>query len=105
MIASVETLVSWIAIGLGASIAAWMWPFRRGVSGLVINALAAVAGAVALGLLGRLLGFDAPGVGTRSLIFSALGAVGALVLVHLVWARFAQRPIPRPPAVRPSRPS
>jgi len=91
MITSVETLLSWIAIGLGASIAAWTWPFRRGVSGLVLNAVAAVAGAVGLGLLGHLFGLDAGHAATRSLIFAALGAVGALLLAHLLWAQFTAR--------------
>lgn len=102
----VEGLVSWSAMGLGVSIAAWIWPFRRGVAGLALNAVVAVAGAVALGLLARCLGIHTRDVAVKSLVFSAVGAIGALAVAHVVWARFTTRFPPRSRTTdRPYRPS
>jgi uncharacterized membrane protein YeaQ/YmgE (transglycosylase-associated protein family) len=84
-----EMLWAWTGIGLAASIAGWIWPFRRGVSGIVINAATGAAGAVCFGLLGRFLGFDAMRLTATSLLFAAVGAVGALMVAHAVWAKLA----------------
>lgn len=46
MTTNAEGLLSWIAIGLAGSIAGWIWPFRRGVVGIVANAAIAMAGAM-----------------------------------------------------------
>ena len=88
MTTNAEVLLSWIAIGLAGSIAGWIWPFRRGVTGIVANAAIAMAGAVSLGLVGRLFGFYPEGIETTSLLFAAVGAIGALMFAHVVWARF-----------------
>jgi uncharacterized membrane protein YeaQ/YmgE (transglycosylase-associated protein family) len=84
-----EVLLAWIAIGLAGSIAGWIWPFRRGLSGIVINAVAAMGGAVVFGLLGCGLGFYTLARAGTSLLFAAIGCVVALLLAHLVWARLA----------------
>lgn len=89
MTSNTEGLLSWIAIGLAGSIGGWIWPFRRGVAGIVVNAAIAMSGAVSLGLLGGLFGFYPQAGETTSLLFAAVGAVGALLFAHVVWARFA----------------
>ena len=96
MTTNVDVLLAWIAIGLAGSIAGWIWPFRRGVAGIVVNAAVATSGAVSLGLLGRCLGFYAQGLAARSMLFAAMGTIGALLLAHVLWARLA--PVPPPNA-------
>ena len=87
MMSGIEVIFAWIAIGVCASIAGWIWPFHRGWVGIVLNACIAVIGAVGLGLLGYFFGAYGRTVATVSMLFAAVGAVGALTLAHVVWAR------------------
>jgi hypothetical protein len=87
-----DTVLGWIAIGAAASLAAMIWPFRRGVVGVVVNLCAGIGGAVAVALLSYLVVplSHGTGSGTR-LLFAALGAIGALLLAHAAWTRVAPR--------------
>ncbi|HEY8088387.1 MAG TPA: hypothetical protein VIF09_11095 [Polyangiaceae bacterium] len=82
----------WVCIGLGAALAALVWPFRRGVLGVALNSSAAIAGAVGAASLGVTLGLsrDDP----RCLPVAVAGAFALLGLVHVSWTR--PRPRPRP---------
>jgi uncharacterized membrane protein YeaQ/YmgE (transglycosylase-associated protein family) len=87
-----DTILGWIAVGAAASLAAMIWPFRRGAFGIVVNLCAGIAGAVLLPLLSYLIVpiSRAAGPGTR-LFFAALGAVGALGVAHAAWTFVAPR--------------
>jgi hypothetical protein len=78
-------LVGWICIGLAAAIAGWIWPFRRGVAGVAVNVVTAIAGAVGLPLLAAgarvVRSVDDP----VCLALAAVGAIAALAVVHAVW--------------------
>ncbi len=93
MMSGLEVIFAWIAIGFAASIVGWIWPFRRGVAGIVLNVLVAVTGAVGLGLLGYFFGAYGKQFALTSMLFAAVGAIGATTLAHVVWARVVH---PRP---------
>lgn len=73
---------AWIAIGLGASLAAMIWPAPRGVKGVALNMGAGILGAIVFGLIGHavLSSQDA----SASYLFAAVGALLALALAHMV---------------------
>jgi uncharacterized membrane protein YeaQ/YmgE (transglycosylase-associated protein family) len=88
-----ENLAAWIAIGFLASVVAMIWPFRRGFSGIAINAFVGIVGAVAFAVLGYSFGlywFTAP----VSLGVAALGAIAALALTHFTYVRLLHPPHP-----------
>jgi hypothetical protein len=82
-------IVAWIAIGMAASIAGWILPFRRGVTGLLVTAAACLLGSVLFGLAGALWLPDRPESPAVDLIFSAGGALFFLIAVHLGWELYA----------------
>ena len=84
-----DMLLGYIAIGLGASLAAMAWPFRRGVMGALLTVLAGVGGAV--GLAAASHAFPQPPVSSAPLLFAALGAIMALLLERALWFWLAQR--------------
>jgi hypothetical protein len=43
---NVETVLGWTAIGAAAAIAGMIWPFRRGATGVVVNLLTGITGAL-----------------------------------------------------------
>ncbi len=88
-----ETWFGWIAIGLAASLAGMIWPFRRGAIGVVANVLAAVVGAVCVPLASYLVlpltnGADRHEAPAR-LVLSAVGALFGLAVAHIAWMRHA----------------
>jgi uncharacterized membrane protein YeaQ/YmgE (transglycosylase-associated protein family) len=84
----IDDAMAWAAIGAAASLVAMVHPFRRGVTGVVFNLAAGVAGAVTAGVISALAMPDAfPHARPLQLFFSALGAIAALVLTHAVQAR------------------
>jgi hypothetical protein len=90
-------IIGWICIGLAAALVGAIWPFRRGVLGFAINACFAVFGAVGAALLGVPLGIYPSFRDPLALPMSGLGALGLLLLVHLVWnrTRHTQQPAHR----------
>jgi uncharacterized membrane protein YeaQ/YmgE (transglycosylase-associated protein family) len=78
---------AWVAIGLAASLAAMILPFRRGAGGIAANLIAgAVGGPLGAMVLGAILPRARPGM---QLGFAAIGALVALAIVHVGWQAFA----------------
>ena len=86
-----EVLLAWIGIGLAASIAAMIWPMRRGVAGIAINATIGIGGALSLGLLGHFLHLYGRLASAQSFFFAAVGAILALTISHISWWRGLSR--------------
>ena len=87
-----NSLLAWVAIGAAASLAGMIWPFRRGVVGVVINLLVGASGAVLVALLSyAVLPRSSDPLTTARLLFAAIGALAALGLTHAVWLRQADR--------------
>jgi hypothetical protein len=80
-------VLGWMAIGAAASLAGMIWPFRRGVLGVVVNLCAGVGGAVMAALLSYLLVPPPRGAGMTRLFFAAAGAIASLGLAHAIWIR------------------
>jgi hypothetical protein len=92
-----DTWLAWVAIGAAASIAGMIWAFRRGVLGVLANLAAGIGGAIAGGAIGDVVGRHSPIIsgmaipgipapaGPPQLFFAALGAVIALIVLHLAW--------------------
>jgi hypothetical protein len=87
---------AWFAIGAAASLGGMIWAFRRGVLGLVANFAAGIGGGLVGGALAHarhpehvLNGPAIPGIpapaGPFNLFFAALGAISALVVLHVAW--------------------
>jgi uncharacterized membrane protein YeaQ/YmgE (transglycosylase-associated protein family) len=89
--AGVDNVIAWMAIGVAASLAGMIWPFRRGVIGVIVNVVVGAAGAALVGLLSYAVlpgrQHDSP----ARLSFAALGAIASLGLMHAVWLRRALR--------------
>ncbi|MCL2450630.1 MAG: hypothetical protein FWD17_16910 [Polyangiaceae bacterium] len=86
------SLFAWIAIGAGAALAGMIWPFRRGVMGVVINLFVGAAGAVLTALVSyAVLPHAADPLTTARLLFAAIGAIAALGITHAAWLRQADR--------------
>jgi hypothetical protein len=94
---SADTWLASAAIGAAASLGGMILAFRRGFIGVVVNFVAGIGGALIGGALAqaaspqRTFGGPAiPGIpapaGPSPLFLSGVGAIGALVLLHLVWA-------------------
>ncbi len=88
---SADDILACTAIGVAASLGGMIWPFRRGLVGVLLNVVVAVAGALTLGLLSGAL-LPRPQAGTTSLPFAALGAIVALLLAHALWNRQVRQP-------------
>ncbi|MGH7293822.1 MAG: hypothetical protein ACRELB_02760 [Polyangiaceae bacterium] len=83
-------VLGWIALGLAASIAALIWPFRRGAAGVVWNVFLGVSGSL-VGVAGSYLVTETAGPeAPERLCFAAVGAIAALVLAHAAWANWAE---------------
>jgi uncharacterized membrane protein YeaQ/YmgE (transglycosylase-associated protein family) len=87
MSSGTEIVLAWIGIGLCASIAGWIFPFRRGVSGILLNMAVAISGSVGAGLLAFLVGGRGRSLVTTSFLWSLVGAIAALTAAHLLWTR------------------
>ena len=80
----VDTILAWVLIGAACSLAGMIYPFRRGAMGLVVNAVVAIAGATALGAASWIaLQGSAHERSVWSMTFAAVGALAAVVAVHL----------------------
>jgi uncharacterized membrane protein YeaQ/YmgE (transglycosylase-associated protein family) len=86
-----EVVLAWVAIGWCASMAGWIWPFRRGVAGLVVNMSVAIGGSVLAGLFALLLGGHGRTLVTTSFLWSFVGAFAALALTHALWTHSVAR--------------
>lgn len=81
---------AWIVIGVAASLAGMIWPFRRGAIGVIANVVAGAAGAVLAGFASyAVLPWARHEDTPARLFFAALGAIAALGLVHAAYARHA----------------
>jgi len=90
MLTTVEVWLMWIVIGVCVSIASWVFPFRRGVTGLLAGAAAAIAGALIAGALTVSSMAGSPDARSVSFVAAAAGAVIANVIAHLAWSRVAR---------------
>jgi uncharacterized membrane protein YeaQ/YmgE (transglycosylase-associated protein family) len=79
-----DDVLAWIAIGVAASLAGMIWPFRRGAVGVMVNIAIGAIGAVALASLSDAF-LSAEHRGPLRLLFAALGSVGALLIAHGAW--------------------
>jgi uncharacterized membrane protein YeaQ/YmgE (transglycosylase-associated protein family) len=69
-----------------------IWPFRRGIVGVVVNLAVGVMGAVFVALLSYLvLPHSGDPLTTARLLFAAVGAIAALGVAHAVVLRSVQR--------------
>jgi uncharacterized membrane protein YeaQ/YmgE (transglycosylase-associated protein family) len=82
-----DHVYGWVCIGLAAALGAWIWPFRRGLAGLAVNAGLGVAGAVGGALLGVSFGLLASPRDPLALPVAAVGALALLVIAHFLWSR------------------
>ena len=83
---NVETVLGWTAIGAAAAIAGMIWPFRRGATGVVVNLLTGITGALLAALGSYLIVPPTPVRDTPArLLVAGLGALAALGLVHAAW--------------------
>ena len=89
----ISHIYGWVCIGLAAAFGAWIWPFRRGLAGLAMNAALGVFGAVGAGTLAVSLGLLGSSRDPLGLPIAALGALVLLVGAHLLWS--AAYPSPR----------
>jgi len=80
-----DHVYGWVCIGLAAAFGAWIWPFRRGLAGLAVNAGLGVAGAVGAALLGVSLGLLGSPRDPLALPMAAVGALALLVIAHALW--------------------
>jgi uncharacterized membrane protein YeaQ/YmgE (transglycosylase-associated protein family) len=88
---------AWIVIGVAASLAGMVWPFRRGALGIAANIASGVVGAIAGGLVSYwLLPWSRQGNTSARLFFAALGALTCLVALHVAYRRRVA--FPRAPA-------
>lgn len=87
---SMQSVMCWLAMGLAAAIAAWILPFRRGVVGIAVNAVVALFGAVAFPMLGLAIGITKSTRDPNGFALAALGSIGLLVLLHVLWERSTQ---------------
>lgn len=86
-------IYGWVCIGLAAAFGAWIWPFRRGLAGLAMNAALGVVGAVGAATLAVSLGLLGSSTDPLGLPVAALGALVLLVGAHVLWS--AVHPSPR----------
>jgi uncharacterized membrane protein YeaQ/YmgE (transglycosylase-associated protein family) len=87
-----SSLFAWVAIGAAASIAGMIWPFQRGLVGVIVNLVVGIAGAVFVALLSYLvLPRSADPLTTARLLFAAVGAIAALGIAHAAWFRQVDR--------------
>jgi uncharacterized membrane protein YeaQ/YmgE (transglycosylase-associated protein family) len=86
------SVLAWVAIGVAASLASMIWPFRRGIVGVVVNLAVGVMGAVFVALLSYLvLPHSSDPLTTARLLFAAIGAIAALGIAHAVVLRQVER--------------
>lgn len=95
---SADAWLAWVAIGAAASLGGMIWAFRRGTVGVLINFAAGIGGALIGGVIAQatqpdrvLRGPAIPGIpapaGPSPLFFAGLGAIAALLVLHIAWAR------------------
>ena len=73
-----DAVLGWIAIGAAASLAAMIWPFRRGAIGVFINFAAGIGGAIVVALLSYLIVPTSHARHTTErLFFAAVGSIAA----------------------------
>jgi hypothetical protein len=92
-----DSWYAYFAIGAAASLGGMVWAFRRGVLGVLANFAAGIGGALIGGALTHrgnphhvLRGPAIPGIpapaGPMHLFFAGMGAIFALLVLHLAWA-------------------
>ena len=93
---------AWVALGLAASLAGMILPFRRGLFGVVVNIASSVAGALAGALFSYVvMPYSRAGDTPARLYFAVVGALAVIVIVHFAWLRHvAHAQPPAPPAQR-----
>lgn len=93
---SADAFIGAAAIGAAASLGGMIWAFRRGVLGVLANFAAGIGGALVGFALAQansperlLRGPAVPGIpapaGPAHLFYAGVGAIAALVLLHVAW--------------------
>ena len=77
-------LLGWVIIGAAASLAGMIWPFLRGPTGALTNAVLGIVGAVTGAGVMLLVFHRGPG-SPICLAGAAAGAFAALLLGHATW--------------------
>jgi uncharacterized membrane protein YeaQ/YmgE (transglycosylase-associated protein family) len=81
-----DSVLGWMAIGAAASLGGMIWPFRRGVGGVLANLFVGIGGAVAFGLLSiPVYPPDRPHAMMARLGIAAVGSLLSLWIVHVIW--------------------
>jgi uncharacterized membrane protein YeaQ/YmgE (transglycosylase-associated protein family) len=73
-----------MAIGAAASFAGMIWPFQRGATGIFLNLVFGMGGAV-LVAFASFLWLPGPHESPARLAYAAIGALAVLGLAHLLW--------------------
>lgn len=82
---ALDSVLGWLAIGAAASLAGMIWPFLRGGTGVLVKMIIGPLGAVAGGLLGRVVLPNESA--TAHLLFAAVGALALLGVSQIAWHR------------------
>jgi hypothetical protein len=83
-----DMLLAYIALGVGAALAAMTWPFRRGPLGVAVVLVAGAGGSVGGAALSHaFLSERSP----THLVFATAGAMTALLIAHGLWFWIAAR--------------
>ena len=85
-------LWGWALIGAACSVAGMIFPFRRGVVGVMANLIAGMVGALVLGAVGWALLHGVPHYSRSwALPFAAAGSLASILAIHLSYS-LATRP-------------
>jgi uncharacterized membrane protein YeaQ/YmgE (transglycosylase-associated protein family) len=88
---NLHTVLGWLAIGIAASLAGMIFPFRRGTVGIAMNVMSGAAGALIAPLLSYfVIPAQQPDTPLR-LAFAAFGAFAGLGVAHFGYSRFTRR--------------
>ncbi len=80
-------IVPWMAIGVGASLAAMMWPAHRHRGGIVMSLAVGIGGALLVALVACVSHIVRDPASARGYIAAATGATVALFSMHMVVER------------------
>jgi hypothetical protein len=83
-------VATWAAIGLGASLAAMMWPARRGMGGIPMTLTVGIGGSVAVGLVAWWFHVVSNPESARAYMVVAAGATACLFAMHILVERHAR---------------
>jgi uncharacterized membrane protein YeaQ/YmgE (transglycosylase-associated protein family) len=83
-------VATWAAIGLAASMAAMMWPARRGLGGIPMTLTVGIGGSIVVGLLAWWFHVVPDPKSARAYMVAAVGATLCLFAMHILIERHAR---------------